>query len=109
MRHARRTGTPDRNQAQVINCLRDYGCIVDDIDRPADLLVWSEKTGLFLLEVKGADKRLRGKTQRIMEARAQHGFPWYVIREGESVANLLDLVRRNYRQEGISHGRKPDS
>ena len=43
-RFARQTGTPDANQASIIEALEKIGCVVYDIDKPVDLLVefqWS--------------------------------------------------------------------
>ena len=97
MRHRRATGKPDANEADVADKLRDMGCIVDVIDRPADLLCWHPRAGLFLVECKGANKYLRGRLQtEVLPARAELGYPWYVIREGESVTSLLDLAIRNF-------------
>ena len=75
----RRAARVDANQAEIVSALRDIGCSVLDLSRVGegvpDLLVWSHKVGLVLLEVK-IDKGKLTSEQRDFHQR----WPVYVVR-----------------------------
>ena len=75
----RRAARVDANQAEIVSALRDIGCSVLDLSRVGegvpDLLVWSHKVGLVLLEVK-IDKGKLTLEQRDFHQR----WPVYVVR-----------------------------
>lgn len=90
-RFARQTGTPDANQASIIEALEKIGCVVYDIDKPVDLLV--EFRGLWILmEVKTKKGKLEDSQKRFFsKVRA----PAFIVRDiEEAVAAAQTAWRR---------------
>ena len=91
LRFARQTGTPDANQASIIDALVKIGCTVYDIDKPVDLLV--EFRGLWLvLEVKTKKGKLEDSQKRFFE---KVKAPAFIVRDiEEAVAAVQTAWRR---------------
>ena len=76
-RFARQTGTPDANQADIIEALEKIGCIVYDIDKPVDLLVQFRSLWI-LLEVKTKKGKLEDSQKRFFE---KVKAPAFIVRD----------------------------
>ena len=89
-RFARQTGTPDANQASIVEALEKIGCVVYDIDKPVDLLV--EFRGLWILmEVKTKKGKVRDSQKRFLEkVRA----PAFLVRDIEEAVAFVQLAWR---------------
>lgn len=51
----RRAARIDDNQPEIVDALRRAGVSVEIVGKPVDLLLWSPKNGLMLMEVKNPD------------------------------------------------------
>jgi hypothetical protein len=89
-RFARQTGTPDANQAGIVEALLKIGCKVYDIDKPVDLLI--EFRGFWIvLEVKTKTGRLEDSQKKFFK---EVSAPAYVVR---TPTEAIDAVQRAWR------------
>ena len=90
-RFARQTGTPDANQASIVEALEKVGCKVHDIDKPVDLLV--EFRGIWVvLEVKTKKGKLENSQKRFFE---KVKAPAFIVRDiEEAVAAVVTAWKR---------------
>jgi len=92
---ARHAARRDKNESEVIDALRENGCLVESLSQKGipDLLVWSpHRHCLLLLEVK--DGSAPPSKQRLREAQVAFHALWkdapvYVV---SSVAEALEAV-----------------
>jgi len=89
-RFARQTGTPDANQASIVEALLKIGCKVYDIDKPVDLLV--EFRGLWIvLEVKTKKGKLEDSQKRFFE---KVKGPAFIVRSHEEAVAAVQVAWR---------------
>ena len=89
-RFARQTGTPDANQASIVDALVKIGCTVYDIDKPVDLLI--EFRGIWiLLEVKTKKGKLRDSQKRFLE---KSKAPAFMVRDIEQAVAAVQTAWR---------------
>ena len=87
-RYARRTGTPDANEAAIISELQARGATVLVLDQPVDLVV-GYRGRWVLVEIKAGPKARIKKTQTEFMARCLlQSLPCYLI---DDIANLDDF------------------
>ena len=89
-RFARQTGTPDANQASIVEALEKIGCKVYDIDKPVDLLV--EFRGIWIvLEVKTKKGKLE-KSQKYFFEKVK--APAFIVRNIEEATAAVQTAWR---------------
>ena len=89
-RFARQTGTPDANQASIVEALEKIGCTVYDIDKPVDLLV--EFRGLWcVLEVKTKKGKLEKSQKRFFE---KVKAPAFIVRDVVEATAAVQMAWR---------------
>ena len=89
-RFARQTGTPDANQASIVEALEKIGCTVYDIDKPVDLLV--EFRGLWcVLEVKTKKGKLEKSQERFFE---KVKAPAFIVRDVVEATAAVQMAWR---------------
>jgi len=89
-RFARQTGTPDANQASIVEALEKIGCRVYDIDKPVDLLV--EFRGVWVvLEVKTKKGKLEKSQKRFFE---KVKAPAFIVRDVVEATAAVQMAWR---------------
>lgn len=81
----------DANQREVIAELESHGCLVVVTKQPVDLWFCYRGIGCWL-EVKTRWGKLTNQQKDFQVACLNHKYPCYVLREGESVPDLLKII-----------------
>ena len=93
-RFARQTGTPDANQASIVEALEKIGCKVYDIDKPVDLLV--EFRGVWIvLEVKTKKGKLEDSQKRFFE---KVKAPAFIVRDIEEATAAVQIAWKRFQK-----------
>jgi len=90
-RFARQTGTPDANQASIVEALEKIGCKCYDMDKPVDLLVEFRRLWI-VIEVKTSKGTLTPSQEQFFHGVNRTRAPAFIVRNIEEATAAVQMA-----------------